>query len=147
MSLRSCARRWAWASARRGERAEAALSTVELDGALGVEARRLSSGQRQRLALGRALALEPQALFLDEPFANIDADGRPKLRAAVRAYCDRSGCALVLATQNLADVTALCRTALVLENGRLTERLDAGQIGASGNGFLRALVTDAVLLG
>jgi ABC-type multidrug transport system ATPase subunit len=129
------------------ERAEAVLSSVGLDGALGLEARRLSSGQRQRLALGRALALEPQALFLDEPFANIDADGRPKLRDAVRAYSDRSRCALVLATQNLADVAALCRTALVLENGRLIERLDTGQIRATGNRFLRALVTDAALPG
>jgi ABC-type multidrug transport system ATPase subunit len=125
------------------KRARTALASVELDDARELDARSLSSGQRQRLALARALALEPQALFLDEPFANIDADGRPKLREAVNAYRERSRCALLLATQNLADVTALCRTALVLENGNTAELIEVSQIRASGNGYLRALLTEA----
>ncbi len=123
-------------------RAEAALANVELETALRLDARRLSSGQRQRLALARALVLEPQALFLDEPFANVDADGRPKLREVVRAYCARSRCTLVLATQSLADVNALCGAALVLENGSAAESLDVHQIGSSGNGYLRALAAE-----
>jgi ABC-type multidrug transport system ATPase subunit len=122
-----------------GQRTDAVLASVGLNDAREFDARRLSSGQRQRLALARALALEPQALFLDEPFANIDADGRPLLRAAVRAFCERSGCTLVLATQNLADVTALCRTALVLENGSVAQLLAADAIGTSNGDYLRAL--------
>jgi ABC-type sulfate/molybdate transport systems ATPase subunit len=85
--------------------------------------------RRRRTGAARALALEPRALFLDELFANVDADSRPLLRAAVRTFCQRSGCTLVLATQNLADVAVLCRTALVLENGSAAELLAVDAIG------------------
>ncbi|MEA2718671.1 MAG: tungstate transport system ATP-binding protein, partial [Candidatus Eremiobacteraeota bacterium] len=74
------------------ERARSALADVGLTEPAHADARTLSTGQRQRLALARALACEPQALFLDEPFANVDADARPALRALVSSYCARTGC-------------------------------------------------------
>ena len=104
------------------DRARAALWSVDLRDVVDTDARRLSTGQRQRLALARALACEPQALFLDEPFANVDADGRPSLRALVDAYRDRTGCALVIATSSLADAVALCRVVLVLQRGKVVHR-------------------------
>jgi ABC-type multidrug transport system ATPase subunit len=128
------------------ERANAMLSSVDLSGVIRLDARRLSSGQRQRLALARALALEPQTLFLDEPFANVDADGRPGLRLLVRDYVARSGCAVVLATQNLADVVTLCKKAMLLEAGRPTELLDVGAIETSQNPYLHAIVRESRLL-
>jgi len=128
------------------KRSKTMLSSVDLSNVMNLDARRLSSGQRQRLALARALALEPQTLFLDEPFANVDADGRPGLRALVRDYVARSGCALVLATQNLADVTTLCKTVMVLEAGRPTELLDVGAIETSRNPYLQAIVCEWRLL-
>jgi ABC-type multidrug transport system ATPase subunit len=128
------------------ERAQKMLVSVDLNNVMSLDARRLSSGQRQRLALARALALEPQSLFLDEPFANVDADGRPALRAMVRDYIARSGCTLVLATQNLADVTTLCKKALVLDDGHPTEMLDVSAIKKSQNPYLRAIVSESRLL-
>lgn len=125
------------------ERARTLLRSVDLAGAVDLDARRLSSGQRQRLALARALALEPQTLFLDEPFAHVDADGRPGLRALVRDYVARSGCTVVLATQNLADVSALCKNVMVLEAGCPAALLDAGAIGSSRNPYLQAIVDES----
>jgi tungstate transport system ATP-binding protein len=125
------------------ERAQQMLASVDLSNVMGLDARRLSSGQRQRLALARALALEPQALFLDEPLANVDADGRPGLRALVRDYIARSGCALVLATQSLADVTTLCKKALVLDDGHPTELLEVNAIKSSQNPYLQAIVFES----
>ena len=125
------------------KRAKKMLSGVGLGDALGLDARRLSSGQRQRLALARALAIEPQALFLDEPFATVDADGRPALRQLVGDYLAESRCTLVLATQNLIDVTTLCKKAMVLENGRPAQTLDTSDIDTSQNRYLQALIAES----
>ncbi|MGD0474906.1 MAG: ATP-binding cassette domain-containing protein [Candidatus Velthaea sp.] len=128
------------------KRAKKLLSRVALGDALDLDARRLSSGQRQRLALARALAIEPQALFLDEPFATVDADGRPALRQLVGDYLAESRCTLVLATQNLIDVATLCKKAMVLENGRSVQTLDTGDIDTSQNRYLEALVAESRLV-
>ncbi len=125
------------------ERSKKMLSNVDLTDVMSLDARQLSSGQRQRLALARALVLEPQALFLDEPFANVDADGRVGLRKLVQEYIVQSRCSLIVATQNLADVTSLCRKAMVLDDGRSAEMLNVNDIGASHNPYLRALVSES----
>ncbi|GAC1522941.1 MAG: ATP-binding cassette domain-containing protein [Polyangiales bacterium] len=125
------------------ERARRALADVGLADAARADARALSTGQRQRLALARALACEPHALLLDEPFANVDADARPALRALVRSYADRSRCALVLATSSLADVSALCADVLVLRAGTLTHRGPVDRLSSVADGYVRALVAEA----
>lgn len=125
------------------ERAKRLLTEVGLGEVMSLDARDYSSGQRQRFALARALVIEPQALFLDEPFANVDADGRPALRSLVRDYVTQSRCALVLATQNLTDVATLCKTAMLLENGMPVELLDFTAIDGSGHPYLQALVTES----
>jgi ABC-type multidrug transport system ATPase subunit len=129
------------------ERAARALDAVGLAGEADGDARRLSAGQRQRLALARALALEPRALLLDEPFANIDADGRFALRRVVGDYVARTGCALVLATQALADVTPLCRYLVLLDRGHAAERLEVAALGDSAHPYLRALLAEGSAAG
>ena len=123
--------------------AQRTLADVGLDALAEHDARTLSTGQRQRLALARAIAIEPDALLLDEPFANIDADARPAVRAAVAAYAARSGCALVLATSSLADARALCADAAVLREGRLVHRGRVDDAATASDPYLRALVAES----
>jgi ABC-type multidrug transport system ATPase subunit len=120
-----------------------ALRDVGLLDAAGADARTLSTGERQRLALARALAVEPRALFLDEPFANVDADARPALRALVTSYVARTGCDLVLATSSLADANALCRDAVVLSAGRVVHRGPTTELHASADGYVGALLAES----
>jgi ABC-type multidrug transport system ATPase subunit len=125
------------------ERAHRVLAEVGLAQEAGMDARLLSTGQRQRLALARALAAEPQALFLDEPFANVDADGRPALRDLVRAYADRTGAIVIIATASLADASALCRDAVVLRGGAVCHEGAVRLLSAVTDPYVRALVAEA----
>ncbi|MFG1477072.1 type I secretion system permease/ATPase [Xanthobacter sp. V4C-4] len=76
----------------------------------------LSAGQRQRLALARALYGDPFLLVMDEPNSNLDAAGDAALAAAVRAARAR-GAVVVLITHRPAAVSA-CNKVLILEDGR-----------------------------
>ncbi len=123
-------------------RACRALGEVGLGAAARLDARALSTGERQRLALARALVVEPGGLFLDEPFANVDADARPALRKLVGAYVERSGCALVIATSSLADAAALAREALVLRAGCIAHRGPVAELAASPEPYAQALLAE-----
>ena len=123
--------------------ARKALGDVGLQDMTDVDARTLSTGQRQRLAIARALVVEPQALLLDEPFANVDADARPALRTLVRSYVERTKCDVVLATSFLADVVALCRDAVVLRDGRVTHIGTVAALEIASDSYVRALLAEA----
>jgi ABC-type multidrug transport system ATPase subunit len=125
-----------------GDRARRALDDVGLGDVLGADARSLSTGQRQRLALARALACEPDALFLDEPFANVDADGRPALRALVGAWAAEPRRTLVLATSSLADAAALCAGALVLRAGAVVHQGPVAALERADDPYVSALLAE-----
>ena len=64
---------------------------------LGPHGTALSSGQRQRIALARALYGQPFLVVLDEPNSNLDSDGDTALTAAVRGVCARGGIVIIIA--------------------------------------------------
>jgi molybdate transport system ATP-binding protein len=79
----------------------------------------LSGGQRQRTALARALAAEPCALLLDEPFAALDRPLRERLREELREVQAATGLPMLLITHDEDDVRALADEAVVLQAGRV----------------------------
>ena len=93
----------------------------------------LSVGQRQRLALARALYGEPFLVVLDEPDANLDADGVRHLNAAVAAVRRRGGIVIVIAHRRSA--LAGLDQVLALGGGRVTA---FGQIEQVENGAMSA---------
>ena len=87
-------------------------------------ARRLSGGEQQRLALARALARDPEILFLDEPTASLD----PAATKAVEDIVSKvaaSGVKIVMATHELGQARRLAGEIALLARGRLVERAEA----------------------
>ncbi len=89
-------------------------------------ARRLSGGDQQRLALARALAREPEVLFLDEPTASLDPASTKTVEDVVRAVA-ASGVKIVAATQNLGQARRLAGDVVFMLRGRVHERATADQ--------------------
>ncbi len=89
-------------------------------------ARRLSVGEQQRLALARALALEPEVLLLDEPTASLDPASVAAIEAIVTAV-HRAGTKMVFVTHDLGQARRLADDVVFLHRGRLTEHTRADQ--------------------
>lgn len=83
----------------------------------GEQASRLSGGQRQMLALARALMLDPQVLLLDEPTASLSPKMVEQIFAKIQDI-NASGVSIVLVEQNTRDALRLCHRGYVLAMGR-----------------------------
>ncbi len=83
--------------------------------------RRLSGGESQRVALGRAIAFDPAVLLLDEPLSALDATTRHEMHRLLRTIKESSSATILHVTHNEEEATALADQRLWLENGRLTQ--------------------------
>ncbi len=83
-------------------------------------ARRLSGGEQQRLALARALARNPEVLFLDEPTASLDPAGTKAVEEII-ARVGASGVKVVMATHDLGQARRLAADIVFLVGGRIAE--------------------------
>jgi ABC-type phosphate transport system ATPase subunit len=79
---------------------------------------RLSTGERQRLALARALELEPRALLLDEPTSGLDPEAASKVEDLLRRSLAR-GAVIVMVTHDRDQAQRIAGRRLRMENGRL----------------------------
>ncbi len=82
----------------------------------------LSSGQKTRVALAKALMNEPELLLLDEPTASLDPDTADWVRGYLEAYCRRTGATILLASHNMAEVERLCDTVMMMRTGQIVDR-------------------------
>ena len=82
----------------------------------------LSAGQKTRVALAKALINRPEVLLLDEPTASLDPDTGDLVRTWLERYRDQSGCTILLASHNMAEVERLCSHVLMMKQGRIVDR-------------------------
>jgi tungstate transport system ATP-binding protein len=87
-------------------------------------ARRLSGGEQQRLALARALARDPEILFLDEPTASLDPAATKSVEDIIRAVA-QSGVKIVMATHHLGQARRLAGEIAFMLRGTVHECAEA----------------------
>ena len=115
-----------------GARARRALELVGLPAERFAERwpRELSGGQRQRAALARALAAEPAAILLDEPFGSLDAITRRELQHAFTTLAETLGVTVLLVTHDLGEAFALAHRVAVMRGGRIDQVDDPDSLRA-----------------
>lgn len=82
---------------------------------------RLSSGERQRLALARMLSLQPRVLLLDEPTANLDPDNTARVEQLICDYCEAHPVAVLWVSHDPQQRARLATRRWQLADGRLRE--------------------------
>lgn len=97
---------------------------IELVGLKGMEKRypnQLSGGQRQRVAFARALAIQPQLLLLDEPFAAIDAKVRKELRSWLRELISTVGITSIFVTHDQDEAIEVADEIIITNQGKIEQ--------------------------
>jgi ABC-2 type transport system ATP-binding protein len=82
----------------------------------------LSSGQKTRVALAKALINRPDVLLLDEPTASLDPDTADWVRSHLERYRREHNAAILLASHNMPEVERLCDDVLMMKAGRIVDR-------------------------
>ena len=82
----------------------------------------LSSGQKTRAALAKALVNRPELLLLDEPTASLDPDTADRVRAHLESYARKAHASILLASHNMAEVERLCADVLMMKGGHIVDR-------------------------
>ncbi|HXF60453.1 MAG TPA: ABC transporter ATP-binding protein [Caldilineaceae bacterium] len=103
-----------------GDKARRVAQVLEMVGLAGYQGRmphELSGGQQQRVALARALAPEPELILLDEPFSNLDAGLRVRVRAEVRNILRQANATAIFVTHDQEEALSLVDVVAVLIDG------------------------------
>jgi NitT/TauT family transport system ATP-binding protein len=101
----------------REERERIARKYIGLVGLKGLENRyphQLSGGQQQRVAIARALAVDPDILFMDEPFGALDAITRMKLQDDIRSICSEQKKTIIFVTHDIEEAVYLSDRVVIM---------------------------------
>jgi len=102
------------------------LAKIDLPEAANLNARLLSGGEKQKLALARALATKPQLLFLDEPTANLDGRATREIEALL-TDARASGMRIIMTTHDKGQAKRLAEDIVFLYHGKIHEKAQAGR--------------------
>jgi iron(III) transport system ATP-binding protein len=120
------------------------LELVRLDGFEHRMPHELSGGQQQRVALARALAPSPDVVLLDEPFSNLDATLRAKVRAEVRSVLRAARATAIFVTHDQEEALSVADDMAVMDGGRVLQVGAPHQVyGAPAHRRVAALVGEA----
>jgi len=82
----------------------------------------LSSGQKNRVSLAKALVNNPEILLLDEPTASLDPDVGDYIRSFIEEYASKENATILLASHNMNEVERLCNKVMMMKNGEIIDQ-------------------------
>ena len=82
----------------------------------------LSSGQKNRVSLAKALINDPEILLLDEPTASLDPDVGDYIRTYLESFASNKGTTILLASHNMNEVERLCNEVMMMKNGNIIDK-------------------------
>lgn len=88
----------------------------------------LSGGEKQRVAIGRALLSYPRMLLMDEPLASLDGARKSEILPYLERLRDESGVPILYVSHTVGEIARLATTVVVLENGRVAQAGPAEQV-------------------
>lgn len=104
------------------EKADSALEFVGLLHKRDQNALTLSSGEAQRLGIARALVIEPEILFLDEPTASTDLENTGIIESIITSMKNESGSTVIATTHDMAQAERLGGRELFIESGKILQK-------------------------
>ena len=82
----------------------------------------LSSGQKNRVSLAKALINDPEILLLDEPTASLDPDVGDYIRTYIEDFASKKGTTILLASHNMNEVERLCGEVMMMKKGNIIDK-------------------------
>ena len=82
----------------------------------------LSSGQKNRVSLAKALINDPEILLLAEPTASLDPDVGDYIRTYIESFASKKGATILLASHNMNEVERLCNEVMMMKNGEIIDK-------------------------
>jgi len=82
----------------------------------------LSSGQKNRVSLAKALINDPEILLLDEPTASLDPDVGDYVRGIIENFASKNNSTILLASHNMNEVERLCDEVMMMKNGEIIDQ-------------------------
>jgi ABC-2 type transport system ATP-binding protein len=104
------------------QRIEQVSREFRLDELLDRRVRKLSSGQKTRVSLAKALINRPEFLLLDEPTASLDPDTTSWIRDFLLNYRESHAATILFASHDMREVELLCDNVLLMKKGKLVEQ-------------------------
>ena len=104
------------------ERISYLSETLRLNDFLNKKTGELSSGQKNRISLAKALINNPSILLLDEPTASLDPETGDFVRTFIENYKKEKKLSILLASHNMSEVERLCTSVLMMKEGKIIDK-------------------------